>query len=203
MTEREQVFEFRDIPSPPTPSLLRGFSAPVRLTTNLDPDQIEFLMMHDSDPFNRWQAAQTYALTLLTNAARGNGDLATVKGKEAARLAQALGATASDDGFAAGLSRRIPQTSERIGHRAGAWPRGRHRLPCMRRARPCAQAIGNEIRQDLAELYERAAMRGPYSPDPESAGRRALRAAALDLLVATGEPAESRAPNATIARPPT
>jgi aminopeptidase N len=59
VTAREQVFEFRDIPSPPTPSLLRGFSAPVRLTTSLDPDQIEFLMMHDSDPFNRWQAAQT------------------------------------------------------------------------------------------------------------------------------------------------
>ncbi len=34
------------------------------------PDQIEFLMMHDSDPFNRWQAAQTYAVKLLTAAAR-------------------------------------------------------------------------------------------------------------------------------------
>ncbi len=60
-TEREQIFTFRDVPAPPTPSLLRDFSAPVRLTTSLDPDQIEFLMMHDSDPFNRWQAAQTYA----------------------------------------------------------------------------------------------------------------------------------------------
>ena len=71
VTEREQVFEFRDIPSPPTPSLLRGFSAPVRLTISLEPDKIEFLMMHDSDPFNRWQAAQTYATNLLTTAARG------------------------------------------------------------------------------------------------------------------------------------
>ena len=67
VTEREHVFEFRDVPSAPTPSLLRDFSAPVRLTVNLDPDQIEFLMRHDSDPFNRWQAAQTYACLLYTS----------------------------------------------------------------------------------------------------------------------------------------
>ena len=42
VTDREHVFEFRDIPSPPTPSLLRDFSAPVRLTVNLEPEQIEF-----------------------------------------------------------------------------------------------------------------------------------------------------------------
>ena len=97
VTAREQVFEFRDIPSPPTPSLLRGFSAPVRLTTSLDPDQIEFLMMHDGDPFNRWQAAQTYALNLLTAAARRRDSHDLVTGKEVARLAQALSVTASDN----------------------------------------------------------------------------------------------------------
>jgi aminopeptidase N len=80
VTSREQVFEFRDIPSPPTPSLLRGFSAPVRLTISLDPEQIEFLMMHDQDAFNRWQAAQTYATNLLTAASREGGD-ARVPGK--------------------------------------------------------------------------------------------------------------------------
>ena len=73
ITVREQIFEFRDVPAPPTPSLLRGFSAPVRLTISLDPDQIEFLMMHDKDDFNRWHAAQTYATNLLTAAARDGG----------------------------------------------------------------------------------------------------------------------------------
>src|SRR6187549_3583748 len=47
VTDHEQVFEFRDIPAPPTPSLLRGFSAPVRLTISLDPDKVEFLMIYD------------------------------------------------------------------------------------------------------------------------------------------------------------
>ena len=42
----------------------------------------------------------------------------------------------------------------------------------------------------MTELYGGSAPSGPYSPDPESAGKRALRNAALDLLAATGEPAE-------------
>ena len=100
---------------------------------NLEPEKIEFLMMHDSDPFNRWQAAQTYATNLLTAAARGASE--AVKGKDAARLAQALAATARDDHAAAGLSRRVPQAAERIRHRARARPRRRYRRGARTRAR--------------------------------------------------------------------
>jgi aminopeptidase N len=189
VTQREQVFEFRDVPSPPSPSLLRGFSAPVRLTTNLDPGQIEFLMLHDSDPFNRWQAAQTYALTLLTAAARGKGDLARLKGKEAARLAQSLGATASDDALLPAYRAeflKLPSESD-IARELGRSVD----TDSVHTARETLRAeIGKAIREQLSGFYESAAPSGPYAPDPESAGRRALRSAALDLLVGTGEPAE-------------
>ncbi|MFO7477408.1 MAG: aminopeptidase N [Methyloceanibacter sp.] len=189
VTEREQVFEFRDVPSPPTPSLLRGFSAPVRLTTNLDPAQIEFLMAHDSDPFNRWQAAQTYALDLLTAAARGGGTLQPVKGKEAARLAQALGNTASDDTLLYAYRAeylKLPSESD-IARELG---RGVD-TDAVHAARETLRAtIGKEIKDRLTELYARSEPGGPYSPDAESAGRRALRNAALDLLVGTGVPEE-------------
>src|SRR3990170_166514 len=188
VTAREQVFEFRDIPPPPTPSPLRGFPAPGRLTTSLDADQIEFLMMHDSDPFNRWQAAQTYAVNLLTAAARG-GSLQLVRGKEAARLAHALGATASDASLLPAYRAeflKLPSESDIARELArkvdtDAVHKARETLRTM---------IGNETRESLAELYERAAPSGAFSPDPESAGRRALRSAALDLLVATGEVSE-------------
>jgi aminopeptidase N len=50
--------------------------------------------------------------------------------------------------------------------------------------------IGRERGETLAGLYQQTAPTGPYSPDPESAGLRALRSAALDLLVATGEASE-------------
>jgi len=187
VTSREQVFEFRDIPSPPTPSLLRGFSAPVRLTTSLDPDQIEFLMMHDGDPFNRWQAAQTYALNLLTGAARG--DLGIVTGKRATRLAHALSVTASDGDLLPAYRAeflKLPSESDIARELAREVD-----TDAVHRARETLRtAIGSEGGATLSGLYERTAPTGPYSPDPECAGLRALRGAALDLLVATGDPSE-------------
>jgi aminopeptidase N len=188
VTEREQVFEFRDIPAPPTPSLLRNFSAPVRLTTNLDPGQIEFLMAHDSDPFNRWQAAQTYATNLLTEAAR-DGDLSRVTGREASRLAQALGATARDTSLLSAYRAeflKLPSESDIARELARNVD-----TDAVHGAREALRKkIGEEIRETLIELYEANVSSGPYSPDPESAGRRAVRNATLDLLVATGEPSE-------------
>src|SRR4029079_17203502 len=44
-------------------------------------------------------------------------------------------------------------------------------------------AVGSEIRATLAELYDKTAPTGPYSPDPDSAGVRSLRSAVLDLLI--------------------
>ena len=188
VTDREHVFEFRDIPSPPTPSLLREFSAPVRLTVSLEPEQIEFLMRHDSDPFNRWQAAQTYATNLLTAAAR-EADLGRVTGKEAARLAQALAATARDDTLRAAYRAeflKLPSESDISRELARDVDTDK-----VRQAREALRAtIGKEIAATLAELYRDCAPPGPYSPDPDSAGLRALRTASLDLLVASGAPGE-------------
>ena len=189
VTGREQVFAFRDIPSPPTPSLLRAFSAPVRLTTNLDPAQIEFLMMHDTDPFNRWQAAQTCATDLLTSAAKNGGDVSRVRGKEAVRLAQALGATASDETLREAYRAeflKLPSESDIARELARNVD-----TDAVHGARETLRAaIGKEIRGTLAELYARTAPRGPFSPDPQSAGQRALQSAVLDLLVGTGDPVE-------------
>jgi aminopeptidase N len=189
VTDREQSFIFRDIPSAPTPSLLRGFSAPVRLTISLDPEQIEFLMMHDSDPFNRWQAAQTYATRLLTAAARAGAGADAVTGEAAIRLAQALGITAAEAGLSAAYRAeflRLPSESDVARELA------RDVDPdAVRQAHATLRAtIGGKIRAALVETYDSAAAKGPYSPDAESAGRRALRSAALDLLTGTGEATE-------------
>jgi len=57
----EQQFEFSNIKREPVPSLLRGFSAPVKVNLQRSDDELKFLMAHDSDPFNRWDAAQQLA----------------------------------------------------------------------------------------------------------------------------------------------
>ncbi|HVH36508.1 MAG TPA: aminopeptidase N [Tahibacter sp.] len=61
LTDTEQHFDFVDIDAPRAASLLRGFSAPVRLQTDLDAADLAFLLRHESDGFNRWEAAQQLA----------------------------------------------------------------------------------------------------------------------------------------------
>jgi len=63
--KQEQQFTFTNIVEKPTPSLLRGFTAPVRLNIARDESTLAFLFAHDSDPFNRWDAGQTLAINVL------------------------------------------------------------------------------------------------------------------------------------------
>lgn len=65
VTEAEQTFTFVDVTEKPLPSLLRGFSAPVKLSFPYDRDQLMFLMQHDSDGFNRWDAGQQLSVQVL------------------------------------------------------------------------------------------------------------------------------------------
>ncbi|MDX5370824.1 MAG: aminopeptidase N [Pseudomonadaceae bacterium] len=65
VTQAEQAFTFANLAEKPLPSLLRGFSAPVKLSFPYSRDQLMFLMQHDSDGFNRWEAGQQLAVQVL------------------------------------------------------------------------------------------------------------------------------------------
>ncbi len=62
LTEHAQCIEIQNIPEKPIPSILRNFSAPVRLKHDLTNHDLGFLMIHDTDGFNQWEASQTYIL---------------------------------------------------------------------------------------------------------------------------------------------
>ena len=64
LTEARQRFTFEGLAERPVPSLLRGFSAPVKLAPQ-PRERLAFLFAHDSDPFNRWEAGQQLATQLL------------------------------------------------------------------------------------------------------------------------------------------
>ena len=70
LKEPSQSFTFTGIAERPILSLNRGFSAPIKLSLPIEPDDLRFLAAHDSDPFNRWQAVQTLAMSLLTDNCR-------------------------------------------------------------------------------------------------------------------------------------
>lgn len=58
VTQESQSFTFDEVTSRPVPSLLREFSAPVKLDYNYSDEQLAFLMKHASNEFSRWDAAQ-------------------------------------------------------------------------------------------------------------------------------------------------
>jgi aminopeptidase N len=59
---------FEGVKARAIPSLFRGFSAPVHVASDLSDDERLFLVGHDRDPFNRWEAAQQIALAMLQRA---------------------------------------------------------------------------------------------------------------------------------------
>jgi len=182
VTKRTQTFRFADVPSPPVPSILRGFSAPVNLTLNLAERDLEFLMAHDQDLFNRWQAANTYATRTLVDMVKAlrKGERATAR---ATQFVKALGSAVSHDdlepAYRAELL-KLPSQSDI------ARVIGRNVDPGLifRAHRQLLKVAGTALGDLLEDIYTSMRPTGPFSPDAQSAGRRALRNAALTLLSA-------------------
>ena len=99
LTDAEQSFVFSDVPAPPVPSLLRGYSAPVKLS-GVTPDRLRFLAAHDTDPFVRWDSGQQYASGVMLDMIAGRRKLELDAGLEEALAATLAGADA-DPAFAA------------------------------------------------------------------------------------------------------
>ena len=58
LRKQSEIFVFENIPAAPVPSLLRGFSAPVKLLFDYSIADLAFLLANDTDEFNRWEAGQ-------------------------------------------------------------------------------------------------------------------------------------------------
>jgi aminopeptidase N len=185
LDEAEQAFTFTGVNERPVLSINRGFSAPIKLNTDLDAADLAFLAAHDSDPFNRWQALQTTATRLLID------NVTRLRAGEQPRtddaLLPAMAAILDNDKLepdfvALGLT---PPGEGDIAREIGRDidPDAIYRARAALRA-----AIGDRLGAALARAYDRMATPGPYSPDAARAGRRALRNIALDLLAASGKP---------------
>ncbi|MGB1237077.1 MAG: aminopeptidase N [Pseudomonadales bacterium] len=78
LTKSSESFVFEDIAERPVPSLLRNFSAPVKLDYPYTREQLVFLMSHDSDGFNRWEAAQKLGVDVIQEIMAQPADAAPV-----------------------------------------------------------------------------------------------------------------------------
>ena len=181
--KRSETFRFRDVPTAPVPSLLRGFSAPVNLTIELSDRDLEFLMANDSDLYNRWQAAQDYATRVMIAGVAGLRD-----GKRPAKpsaFVAALGVTFCDPQLEPGYRAQfmlLPSEND-IARIIG---RDVDPLAIHKARDQLRKAIGTRHAAALVDIYREYELKGPYSPQPEAAGKRALRNAALGYLAARG-----------------
>jgi aminopeptidase N len=161
----------------PVISALRGFSAPVSLSSDAPAKDGYVLLSSDPDLFNRWEAGQSLARDLIL--ARANGSPDEV-GEE--RYAEALGRALTDQSaepaFTA-LLLSLPSESDLAVIAAPADPAAIHAARSALRAR-MALHLGDQLRRLHLTLQDG----GEFSPDAASAGRRALRNAALGLLAA-------------------
>jgi aminopeptidase N len=179
-------FEFVNIDQDPVISINRGFSAPIKLITDLAASDLAFLAAHDADPFNRWQALQTISMRLLIDnvAALRSGRPTRSDDQLMLALAAILEDTALEPAFVA-----LALVPPGEGDVAREISRDIDPDAIFRARAGLRAATGEQLGPALATLYDRMALSGDYSPDAQSAGRRALRNVAIDLLAATGKPA--------------
>jgi aminopeptidase N len=179
-----QEITLHGVPEIPVPSLLRGFSAPVVLDADLTTEDHLFLLAHDSDPFNRWQSAQTIAFSTLvagTHAAR-RGDVLSLDHRLINGLKDTLADDSLDPAFRA-LVLAMPGESD-IAREIGVDVDPEAILVARNVLR---RAIGLGCEALLADLVHNRP-RLVFDPNAKDAGRRALVNIALDYLVQTGKP---------------
>ena len=182
VTEAEQTFTFVDVAEQPLPSLLRGFSAPVKLEFPYSRDQLMFLMQHDSDGFNRWDAGQQLSVQVLQELI-----VQHQRGEPLAmdeRLTQALRSLLQDETLdAAMVAEMLSLPSEayltEISEVAD--------VDAIHAAREFARReLGNRLFEPLYQRYmtnREVSRQTPYVASAEHFARRALQNIALAYLM--------------------
>lgn len=179
MTEREQTFTFDNVATRPIPSILRGFSAPVKLTSDLSNDDLRLLQLNDTDGFNKWEAGQTLALRTIENLMNNkDADISQFVDDFGVMIEQGISGQSDKALLARALSLPavpvIAQTQDVID--PAAIDNARTHI---------LKAIKREHKSALGKLYDANISNEEFSVSPEAMGRRSLQNTALGLLTVT------------------
>jgi len=188
-----QVFRFADVAVPPVPSVLRNFSAPVKLQ-GVPLDRLKFLAIHDTDPVARWDAGQQVSIRVLLDRVATYQEAIASTGPRASRpqlplldpdlieaMRQTLADADRDPAFAA-EALVLPSELTLADEMKTVDPEAIHIVRKSARA-----GIATALHEPLDRAYRDLADPGPYRIDGRSIGRRALRNVCLAYLAA-GDP---------------
>src|SRR5688572_5550601 len=171
LKKAEESFVF-PVKQKPVPSLLRGFSAPVILNYPYSQADLLHLMAQDDDPFNRWEAGQRLATSIILDAS-GVPPAAFV---EAARNVL----RDPDPAFVAEVL-TLPSETFLAEQLEVVDPDRLHESRNTLR-----RALARALKEEFLKTYESSALTGPYSPDARSIGTRSLRNLCLGYLSELG-----------------
>jgi len=176
LTESEHRFEFHGLKERPVPSMLRDFSAPVRVHYPWTREQLLFLMSHDTDGFNRWDAGQKLAVDVIQSL------VGAPQGTEIdPRLVQAYRLLLNDAELDQALVAKmllLPSEAYLVELSEQA------DVPAIHAARERVLThLAQALRDDLLACYQRNAGQGDYELTPAAIARRSLRNTALAWLL--------------------
>ena len=179
----EQSLVFDNITVEPVPSMLRGLSAPVKLSYQYSDEELAHLMAHDGDGFNRWDAGQTLSLTILQQLSEDSlgGHELTLNGNLIDAFARLLKDESLDPAMVA-LMLQLP--GEALMHQLTDTinPEAIHDARNFVRV-----ALAGALKDELLDVYSRFNTPVDYKPDAEQIGRRSLKNAALGYLMLVGK----------------
>lgn len=176
ITEEQQTITFGGIAAKPTPSLLRGFSAPVKLDYPYSQEQLMFLAEHDGDGFNRWEAVQRLLLKAL-NDVMAEEEIGIAVNEALIALLRSL--LTSEDLDAAMVARLILLPSEVYLAEMATEVDVDFIHICRETVR---SFIAGELQAEFEACYQRCQDSGPFSQDGRAIGRRALKNACMMYL---------------------
>ena len=189
LKDSKQSFTFENIASRPVPSILRNFSAPVKLKTDLSDNDLRFLMVNDKDGFNRWESGHTLSLRLL------NGLIDKIETGQGGMVDPAYVTSFGDmlnQAFRPGTDKALLARSLALPDMAII---GQHRMmvdpDSIHRAREIVMMIlADHFKDFLKKIYFENHDKGPFKSDFEARSRRALKNTVLRYLSrADGNPA--------------
>ncbi|MFK7831053.1 MAG: aminopeptidase N [Congregibacter sp.] len=181
LDQEEHTFSFGGLPERPIPSLLRGFSAPVRVNYPYTREALLALVSRDDDSFVRWDAMQQLLVSVLQDMQQRPGDVALdplLEGAFAAVAEQNI-----DPAVRAHMLRLPSETylAELANHAGGVDVHGIHSAREALRSQ-----LASSLQTQWSTLYEEHRVHEPYRADGEQIGRRALANVALDYLASAG-----------------
>lgn len=179
ITREQQSFTFVNVKQQPVPSLLRGFSAPVKLHIDLSDEQLAFLMANDSDAFNRWDASQQLIIRIMSRLVEDykNGAALALDDVYIKAISATLNNKTLDKALVA-QTLALPSESYLAELADHADPVAIHKVRIFVRS-----ALANSLRTDFEAIYQTNQSNEPYRYHAEDMGRRALKNQCLSYLM--------------------